>query len=142
MQSPREPYRAAPPAPHTLPIDAPDHHDELTELALTRGPYNADAYVFFGAVFQVAFLGGLPALGTNTLVSLFDADAATAVALFVLALVGVPGAFFTYRRRWSRIEAYASRYCSGLANLSMLYVPIIAFVYANVLVVKDLTRRR
>ncbi len=142
QQLPQDPYREAPPRGRDLPIDAAEHQEELRELALTRGQYNADAYVFFGALFQVALLGGLPALAAATVVGMFDEDAVTPVALTVLAVVGLPGAFFTYRGRWARVEAFSSRFCSGLANLSMLYVPFIAFVYANVLVVKDLTRRR
>jgi hypothetical protein len=36
-----------------------------------------------------------------------------------------------FRNRWRCTEAFASRFCSGLANLSMMYVPMIALVYAN-----------
>ena len=38
-------------------------------------------------------------------------------------------------------EAYASQYCSGVANLSLLYVPLVALVYANVRGVRKLSGR-
>ncbi len=43
--------------------------------------------------------------------------------------------------RWRRIEARVSRYCSGLMNLSFLYVPIIAAGYALAHDVRKVSRR-
>ena len=56
------------------------------------------------------------------------------------ALAGIAGAYLVFRDRWKVNEALSSRFCSGVANLSMLYVPIVSFVYANVRGVKKLFR--
>jgi hypothetical protein len=56
-------------------------------------------------------------------------------------VVGLVGAWGTFRDRWRVNEAFASRFCSGLANLSMLYVPIVAWVYANIRAIKKLRGR-
>jgi hypothetical protein len=45
---------------------------------------------------------------------------------------GIALAYFVFRDRWKCIEAFSSRFCSGLMNLSLLYVPWVALVYANV----------
>ena len=34
--------------------------------------------------------------------------------------------------RWRVNEAFSSRFCAGLMNLSPMYVPLISLVYANV----------
>jgi hypothetical protein len=47
-------------------------------------------------------------------------------------LAGAVLAWRVFRDRWRCIEAFSSRFCSGLFNLSVLYVPFIALVYANV----------
>jgi hypothetical protein len=57
------------------------------------------------------------------------------------ALAGIPAAFFTFRDRWRTIEAVSSRYCAGLLNFSLLYVPTVAWVYANFRVIRKLQGR-
>jgi hypothetical protein len=44
---------------------------------------------------------------------------------------GVLGALLVFWNRWRCIEAFSSRYCSGAANFSLFYVPLVAFGYAN-----------
>jgi hypothetical protein len=70
-----------------------------------------------------------------------DDNVATGVGAAVGGLLGIVVAYFTFRDRWRCIEAYSSRYCSGVMNLSLLYVPLVALVYANVRGIKKFARR-
>lgn len=110
-----------------------------------RGGYSAWAYVVVAFIFEVMIVGGtlglVPALGVGALlreVAPGAEDAGLAAAVFGF---GTLGAYLIFRDRWRCIEAVSSRYCSGLANLSMLYVPVIAFVYANYRGIQKLRRR-
>ncbi len=47
-----------------------------------------------------------------------------------LGLAGIFSVLIFYDR-WRCIEAYASRYCTGFLNISILGVPLVAFIYAN-----------
>jgi hypothetical protein len=113
-------------------------------LRMTRGRYRATAYVFFAFLMQVAIVTGLFALVSSV------ACAATGVNDDVTAMVtlacggsgfvlGAALAYFVFRDRWKCIEAFSSRFCSGLMNLSLLYVPWVALVYANVRGVQKLS---
>jgi hypothetical protein len=73
------------------------------------------------AVLQVAFES---AFGHSR-----DSDT---VATVLGLLAGAVLAWRVFRDRWRCIEAFSSRFCSGLFNLSVLYVPFIALAYANV----------
>ena len=53
-------------------------------------------------------------------------------------LVGLVVAGAAFRDRWRCIEAYASRYCSGIAQVSLAYVPLIAAGYGFVRGVRKL----
>ncbi len=103
-------------------------------LVMTRGRYSAWPYVVIAFLMQIAIVGGGPALAlgfTADAIGLAD-EAIAGIAIGVLLVVGIAGAIFTFRDRWRCNEAFSSRFCSGLMNLSLLYVPIIALVYANV----------
>jgi len=101
---------------------------------MARGRFNAWVYVVFAFIGQAGFLGAIPGLITGYVAAVAGASASTAgtLSLVVGAAVGFTGAYFTYRDRWKCIEAFSSRFCAGLMNISLLYVPAIAFVYANV----------
>jgi hypothetical protein len=112
-------------------------------LVMPRGQYDAWVYVVFAFVYTAglifAIVGGLAALSARAL----DADAGTVEGMrFALGgVVGVGGAWFIFHDRWRCIEAHASRFCSGVMNLSLIYVPIIAFFYAQARFVKRLRGR-
>lgn len=93
---------------------------------IKRGRYNAMTYVGLAFVGEVILLGivfsGLlekvPALNGNV----------------ELIICGAAGAFFAwlvFRDRWKCNEAFSSRFCSGVSNTSLIYVPAIALAYAN-----------
>jgi hypothetical protein len=113
------------------------------EASLQRGHYDANGYVALGAALQMAVVGGLVG-GFATAVA-YRLSGGGDVNRWIFFGVGLPvgfiAAIITYRGRWQRVEIYASRYCSGIINLSMLYVPLIAFVHANVLLVRDLASK-
>jgi hypothetical protein len=108
-----------------------------------RGPYNATIHVCFGAALHVGAVGGIIMLcGEELAHRLFSlTDVRSQIFNFVGFPVGVVTAVLIYRGRWARVEAYSSRFCSGIVNLSTIYVPLIAFVYATVLVVQDVSDR-
>ena len=91
--------------------------------------------MFFVGLIAGAIAAVLTSLATN------EADVVGVVGLVVGAACGIPAAIFTFRDRWRTIEAVSSRYCAGMLNLSILYVPTIAWVYANVRAVQKLSGR-
>ncbi len=101
---------------------------------MKRGRYSAWVYVGFAFCFQIGLLGFLP----GTLVGIVaDAigivsGAAAIIGLCVGLIVGIGGAYLTFRDRWRVNEAFSSRFCAGLMNLSIMYVPIVSLIYANV----------
>jgi len=123
----------AAPAPQTC--TTPTVGDAAGEhLRMQRGRYDANVYVFFAFLFQMAIVGlifgGIPSL---VLASLSPSSDLAVAALLILGIPsGGAAAYFTFRDRWKCIEAFSSRFCSGVMNLSLLYVPIVALVYANV----------
>jgi hypothetical protein len=97
-------------------------------LRMERGKY--DAWVHIG----VAFFGQLGVVGVSLalLLSLLPGASATSDVVLVIATLGaVASTLWVYSDRWLCIEAYSSKYCSGCANLSIAYVPLVALVYAN-----------
>jgi len=102
-------------------------------LSMQRGQYNAWLYVVVGFVFQMALFGllfGSIAAGLTGLVS-NDRHLPEAIMATVALLVGPVAATLVFWNRWKCIEAVSSRYCSGIMNLSLAYVPIVVVVYAN-----------
>lgn len=112
------------------PAPAPPVGDrEREHLAMRRGRYSAWIHVVLAYVLQSVLLGAIVADGLRyALHEGHDSDIATGIGLFTGAVL----AWFVFRDRWRCIEAHASRYCSGLLNLSALYVPLIALVYASI----------
>jgi hypothetical protein len=101
---------------------------EGEHLAMRRGRYSAWIHVVLAYVLQSALLGAIVAGGLRHALRFdHDSDIPTGIGLFTGAVL----TWFVFRNRWRCIEAHASRYCSGLLNLSAFYVPLIALVYAN-----------
>lgn len=112
-------------------------------LRMARGRYSAWTYVVIAFVMQMAAIGGLIGLlavaigdGVSD-----DGDTVDAIGFAAGAVVGGVAAFFAFRDRWRCIESFSSRFCSGVMNLSILYVPLVAFVYANVRWAQKLARK-
>ncbi len=103
-------------------------------LRMERGRYGAWAHVAVGFLYQVGLIGSIVGFPAAFIAALVTNDAGTIglIAMISGGLFGAVGAYFTFRDRWKCIEAFSSRFCIGLMNISILYVPLIAFVYANV----------
>lgn len=106
-------------------------------LIMKRGRFRATVYVFFAFLMEIALVAGIFALGAGIVAAVAGLDDDVAGMLTLSAggagtLGGGVLAYFVFRDRWKCIEAFSSRFCSGLMNFSMLYVPAVALVYANV----------
>jgi hypothetical protein len=98
-------------------------------LTMRRGRYGAWGYVVSAYLLESALLGAVLADGLRYV---FHSTSDSGIPTGIGMLTGAVLVWFVFRDRWRCIEAHASRYCSGLVNLSLLYVPLIALVYANV----------
>jgi hypothetical protein len=103
-------------------------------LHMERGRFDAWIHVVIAYLFESVLLGALPAVGLYDALGLVTSDGTIAGGLGVAlgGLIGAVIAWRVFRDRWRCIEAFASRFCSGLANLSIMYVPWVALIYANV----------
>jgi predicted signal transduction protein with EAL and GGDEF domain len=91
---------------------------------MEHGKYHAWIHVVLAFALQIIVLAFLFVRTTEAMVHSntwngFD------VGLAIL------GAFLIYWNRWHCIETYASTYCTGVLNLSIVSVPLITFLYAN-----------
>jgi hypothetical protein len=107
-------------------------------LRMRRGKYAAMTYVHFAYLGQTAEVTFLLAL---ILGAILRTPATGYPVLGVSTMLAALSSLWIYADRWRCIEMVASRACIGLANLSILYVPLIAFVYANLRGFKKLGRR-
>jgi hypothetical protein len=110
------------PMPHQKTNLVGDAAGEYREME--RGRYQAWIHVTiaFGleaALFTLLVTKGLSALFPS--ISWFGVGIGCGCALAALV----------YADRWRCIEAYASEWCTGILNLSLLAVPFVAFAYAN-----------
>lgn len=96
-------------------------------LSIERGKYDASGYVEFAFFGQVVFVGILIA----RLLSSIGLEATNDAVIIIASIVAVSSTLWVYFDRWRCIEAYSSRFCSGIANFSLFYVPVLALVYAN-----------
>ena len=106
----------------------------MEHYRMQRGRYSAWMYVVMGFLYEIAFLGlvpGIAGVAIGSAAGMRSGDAGM-VGLVAGGVVGIVGSFFVFRDRWRVNEAFCSRYCAGIVNISMLYVPFIALVYANV----------
>jgi hypothetical protein len=95
---------------------------------MERGQYSAWLYVAIGFGLN-AFLWGLPLM--LGLEALRHGQPMSDGMVAFTSLVGAIPAFVTFHDRWRCVEAFTSRSLSGIMNLSLLYAPIVALVYAN-----------
>ena len=100
-----------------------------------HGKYSAWIHVVIAFVLEAIALGALP---IALLVGLKLGDLGYLIGL----IIGGVGAIWVFSNRWRCIEAFASKFCSGVMNLSILYVPFVAFVYANIRAIGKLRRMR
>jgi hypothetical protein len=105
---------------------------------MKHGKYSAWYHVHAAFVLEVALIGILIALGLAAAAHTGWTDY---VNLGVGAFVAAAATLWIWADRWSCVEAFSSRSCSGLANLSFFYVPVVAFVYANYRGVRKLQGR-
>lgn len=96
-------------------------------LSIERGKYSASAYVGFAFFGQVVLVGVLIA----SLLSSTGLAVTNDGVLIIAGIVAVSSTLWVYFDRWRCIEAHSSCWCSGIANFSMFYVPVVALVYAN-----------
>ncbi len=113
--------------------------DSCNEAArMKHGKYSAWVHVHAAFFLQAGLIALLVALG---LAAVSHMDATSYSILGIATFVAVATTLCVYADRWSCIEAFSSRSCSGVANLSFFYVPVIAFVYANYRGLKKLRGR-
>ncbi len=112
-------------------------------LRLDRGRFDAWIHVGIAFLVQIIAVGGIVGGVASALVhAITDSREAADLTLFLAgAAAGIPAAFFSFRDRWRCIEAVSSRFCSGMMNLSLIYVPAVALVYANVRGIQKLRGR-
>jgi hypothetical protein len=107
-------------------------------MSMKRGKYDAWVHVHISFFVETVMLASLAAV---VLAAVFHYEATSYTILGVATFVAIATTLWIYVDRWSCIEAFSSRFCSGLANFSILYVPAIAFVYANIRGLKKLRGR-
>jgi len=98
-------------------------------LTMQHGRYSAWIHVVLAFALEAAVLGALPVIALRYVLHPLSPDGEIATLLGFG--IGAVLAYLVFRDRWRCIEAFSSRFCSGLMNLSILYVPLVAFVYAN-----------
>jgi hypothetical protein len=106
----------------------------LEHTAVKRGKYSAWAHVEFAFFGQIVLIGFLVA----RLLSVIGVKETGDVVIIIAGILAVSSTMWVYYDRWRCIEAYSSRFCSGIANLSMFYVPLVALIYANYRALKRL----
>jgi len=95
---------------------------------IKRGKYSAWWHVHVAFFAQIIALGFLFAI---LLLHVGGAGMTQRRAYGIAIVVAILFTLWVYFDRWRCIEAVASKSCSGSLNLSTLYVPIVAAVYAN-----------
>jgi len=109
---------------------------------MARGHYDAWVHVIIAFAIQLLAIGALVGGGAAALVSLALGHARVEIVLVTVGgAAGAIGAWLVFRDRWRCIEAFASRFCSGMMNLSILYVPAVALLYANYRAIRKLRGR-
>ena len=121
--------RSAPESEAGIPVgDSEGEH-----FTIEHGKYGAWFYVVLAFIMEGALLGALP----YWLLAHFSES----LALGGAGLIGGAGAFWVFHDRWRCIEAFSSKFCSGVMNLSLLYVPFVALTYATIRGIGKLRRR-
>lgn len=110
-------------------------------LDMPRGHYNAWLHVVLSVLFQLIFWAALVPYWIGLLLGPSSLIAAPAGFRFAFAAASVALVALIYWDRWRCIEAFSSRFCSGASGISLIYVPAIAFIYANYRGIMKLFRR-
>jgi hypothetical protein len=126
---PPNPYAMAAPGAGAAHGDRAGEHRHMQRGRYSAWPYVIIAFLMQAGLIGTAFGGAAYAIGGA---ASMEEETAGMLALSVGALIGLVAAWFTFRDRWRCIEAFSSRFCSGLMNFSILYVPLVALVYGNV----------
>jgi hypothetical protein len=111
---------------------------QFESAGMKRGKYSAWMYVHFAFFAQAGLIALLLALG---LAAAMHTEATSYTVLGIATFVAIAVTLWVYADRWRCIETFASRSCSGVMNLSIFYVPVLAFVYANIRGLKKLQGR-
>ncbi len=120
-------------------LDRPDYGDKAGEYrTMKRGSYSAWMHVVFAFIGQAAILAALLLAAAARLA---PSSLTTGVGLIVCWAMALGASLWTFWDRWRVNEAFSSRFCSGLANLSLLYVPLMSWGYANYRAVQKLRGR-
>jgi hypothetical protein len=105
---------------------------------MKRGKYSALTFVHFSFFVEAALIALVVGLAATEVP---HADPTSYLILGIATVLGMTVTLWIYADRWYCIEAFSSRFCSGLANISLFYVPVVAFVYANYRGLKKLAGR-
>lgn len=105
----------------------------LEHLAMPGGRFSAWLYVVIAFLMEATLIGCALGLPVGYAVGhLAQSDDAFGIAAGAVGLpLGLAGAYFVFRDRWRCIERFSSRFCVGIMNISLMFVPFVAFVYAN-----------
>lgn len=95
---------------------------------MPRGQYDSMIYVAVAFVAQMV-CSGILALCFITNILKIPCDDTASWIVGVLAGAGI--SLLVFWNRWKCIEAFSSQASCGIANISLLYVPIVALMYAN-----------
>lgn len=132
----------APPARLPAETDEPAVHGDgaREHLSMKRGRFTAWPYVVIAFLMEAAIIGCAAGMPAGLLLASVTGNrqvfevAATAIGV----PMGLGGAYLVFRDRWRTIEAFSSRFCVGIMNISLFFVPLVALVYANVRGVRKL----
>jgi hypothetical protein len=126
------------------------HGDKAEEhLRIARGKYSAWPYVVLGFLMVVFWMAAIPFLAgwlaleppgrPRYFADRHDADLAGIILTCASGVFGLVAAWLVFRDRWRCVEAFTSRFLSGVTNISLLYAPLIAAGYALVRGFRKLT---
>jgi hypothetical protein len=121
-----QPKQKKQPTVRRLPNQFGDAGGEHTRME--RGSYDGGIYVLFAFVAEVVCAG---ILGLSFITNILKIPCDETASWIVGALAGLGISFLIFWNRWKCIEAFASQFCCGVANLSIFYVPVVALCYAN-----------
>jgi hypothetical protein len=97
-------------------------------LDMRRGYFTAWIHVILSFVLEVLIFWVLFA---KLLEHMYGVTDATDGMVLVSGIASGTVSTGIYWNRWKCIEAFASRFCTGVINASLIYVPEIALIYAN-----------
>jgi hypothetical protein len=95
---------------------------------MQRGKYYAWVHVGIAFALQVVILSALFVAGFELFLR---SEAQRPIALSLGINLAVILSVLIYSDRWRCIEAYSSEACTGILNLSIFIVPLLALYYAN-----------